>query len=99
MDNLIDDVRNCKKPVTTSGILQNYLGVAMIEGILDDGSQFDSEKTAEAVSEILLDHQTSGLTKEKIIDELIKVRDDVAPCACGDCQDNDPHSKEVYGNA
>jgi hypothetical protein len=96
MDNLIDEIRDkCKSP---GGIIQNYLGIGMIEGVEDDATQFDSEKTADAVNEILEQDQKYGLTKEKIIDDLIKVRDDVAPCACEDCQDNDPHSKDVYGD-
>jgi len=98
MDNLIDEVEQCEKPITPIGIIQNYLGIAVIEGIHNDATKFDSEKTANAVQKVYEEITEKNYTQDQITDMLREVRDsDDCPCDCENCIEQDPYSKQVYG--
>ncbi len=62
-------------------------------------SEFDFIGTYTAVFNLinLADYVDVIKNQDKLEDELVRIRDDIAPCGCYDCRENNPTSKLVYG--
>ncbi len=92
LDGLLDDIIHNVNDVTTENTKK------VLREVLHDDFKtcdFDYVGTYKAVLD-LLENLNRYMNIEDLENELLRIRDDIAPCCCSECLENDPVAKEVY---
>ncbi len=90
IDGLLDDIIDVKE-ITIENTKKE------LQEVLHDDFEtcdFDYVGTYKAV--LILSQELDQLNDVTLEKELVRIRDEIAPCCCQDCLINDPVAREVY---
>ena len=90
MDGLLDDILDVKE------ITKENTTKELQEVLHDDFKTCDFDYVGTYKAVLILSQELDTYTPYSLENELIRIRDDIAPCCCSDCLENDPVAKEVY---